>query len=213
MGINCWIVEDNSLYGNALMMNLIDMPMIQSCQLSQTAEDAIQRLQSDTQLELMLLDIELPGINGIEAIGKFMSIKPDLKIIILTQSDAQRDVLRAISLGADGYLLKSASLVEITSAIRDAIDGGSPLDKNVARFILDMLKKHIPPENVEGLLTEREIEILILLGEGLPKKQIAAQLAIGYTTVDTHVGNIYEKLGVKNAPAAINQGHKLGLFT
>ncbi|MBT4758101.1 MAG: response regulator transcription factor, partial [Opitutae bacterium] len=75
------------------------------------------------------------------------------------------------------------------------------------------LKKHIPTESVEGLLTEREIEILNLLGEGLPKKQIAAQLEIGYTTVDTHVSNIYEKLGVKNAPAAINQGHKLGLFT
>jgi DNA-binding NarL/FixJ family response regulator len=214
--IKVLLVEDNLDYRNVIDLALEQTDDIQLCHEFGTAEIALRTIENalpSDRPDLAILDLNLPGMSGLEAIPYFTQALPNTKIIILTQSDAQRDVLRAISLGADGYLLKSASLVEITSAIRDAIDGGSPLDKNVARFILDTLKKHIPPENVEGLLTEREIEILILLGEGLPKKQIAAQLAIGYTTVDTHVGNIYEKLGVKNAPAAINQGHKLGLFT
>jgi DNA-binding NarL/FixJ family response regulator len=214
--IKVLLVEDNPDYRDVIDIALEQTDDIQLCQEFGTAEIALRTIEDtlpSDRPDLAILDLNLPGMSGLDAIPYFKQALPITKIIILTQSDAQRDVLRAISLGADGYLLKSASLEEITSAIRDAIDGGSPLDKNVARFILDTLKKHIPTESVEGLLTEREIEILNLLGEGLPKKQIAAQLEIGYTTVDTHVSNIYEKLGVKNAPAAINQGHKLGLFT
>lgn len=213
--IKVLLVEDNPDYRDVIDIALEEPEDIELCQEFGTAEIALRSVEhaSPSQRpDLVILDLNLPGMSGLDAIPYFKQVVPQTKIIILTQSGAERDVLRAISLGADGYLLKSASLDEITSAIRDAFEGGSPLDKNVARFILNKLKKHIPAEAADSLLTDREMETLHLLSEGLPKKQIAAQLNISYTTVDTHVGNIYEKLGVKNAPSAINQAHKLGLF-
>ena len=86
------------------------------------------------------------------------------------------------------------------------------LDAGVARFIINTLKTRLPKSSAEGLLTERQMEILTLLGEGLLKKEIAERLTISYATVDEHVAHIYARLGVRNAPAAVNQAHLLGLF-
>lgn len=213
--ITVLLVEDNSDYRDVIDIALEGTDDIQLCHEFGTAEIALRSIEQASLSQgpdLVILDLNLPGMSGLDALPYFKQAVPKTKILILTQSDAERDVLRAISLGADGYLLKSASLDEITSAIRDTTQGLSHLDKNVARFILNKLKKHIPTEAVDGLLTEREMETLNLLGEGLPKKQIAAQLDISYTTVDTHVSSIYEKLGVRNAPSAINRAHKIGLF-
>jgi len=90
--------------------------------------------------------------------------------------------------------------------------GGASLDASVARFILDALKTRLPKKEAEQVLTERQMEILVLLGEGLVKKQIADRLNISYATVDEHIARIYERLGVHNAPAAVNKAHRLGLF-
>jgi DNA-binding NarL/FixJ family response regulator len=213
--IKVLLVEDNPDYRDVIAIALEGPDDIELSQEFGTAEIALRRVEQarpSQHPDLAILDLNLPGMSGLDAIPYFKQAAPQTKILILTQSDAERDVLRAISLGADGYLLKSASLDEITSAIRDTVQGGSPLDKNVARFILNQLKKHIPSETIENILTNREMQILQQLSEGFLKKQIAAQLNISYTTVDTHVGHIYEKLGVKNAPAAVNKGHQLGLF-
>ena len=121
-------------------------------------------------------------------------------------------MLRAISRGASGYLLKSSTLDQITEGIRSIMAGGASLDTGVARFILETLQTKLPKNEIEQVLTPRELEILTLLGEGLVKKEIADQLGISYTTVDTHVAHIYEKLEVRNAPSAVNKAHRLGLF-
>jgi len=213
--IKIMLVEDNRDYRDVIDLALEDTEDIELCNEFGTAEIALRSIERIAQSEapdIVLLDLNLPGMSGLDANPYFKQLIPNSKILILSQSDAERDVLRAISLGAAGYLLKSASLDEIITGIRDVIAGGSPLDKTVARFILGVLKKRIPSGEISQHLTEREMDVLSLLGEGLVKKQIAAQLDIGYTTVDTHVGNIYEKLGVKNAPAAINQAHRRGLF-
>ena len=123
------------------------------------------------------------------------------------------DVVRAISRGAAGYLLKSSTLDQITEGIRTVMGGGAPLDAGVARFILNTLQTKLPQKEIDNILTERELEILTLLGEGLVKKEIADRLQISYTTVDTHVGHIYDKLEVRNAPSAVNKAHRLGLFS
>ena len=135
-----------------------------------------------------------------------------MRIIILTQSDREQDVLRAIALGASGYLLKSATLDEITESIQTVMGGGAPLDKGVARFILESLQTRLPKDEDQPQLSDRELEIIQLLAEGLVKKEIASRLHIGYSTVDTHVAHIYEKLNVSNAPSAVNRAHRLGLF-
>jgi DNA-binding NarL/FixJ family response regulator len=161
---------------------------------------------------VILLDLRLPGRSGLESIPGILDCLPDVKIIILTQSDKEEDVLRAISLGASGYLLKSAKVDEITDGIRAVMRGGAPIENQVARFLLKSLKSYLPKEDIEKALSERELEILTLLGEGLVKKEIASRLAIGYTTVDTHVSHIYQKLDVRNAPEAISKAFRLGLL-
>jgi DNA-binding NarL/FixJ family response regulator len=153
-------------------------------------------------------------MSGHEAIPYFNAAIPDAKIIVLTQSDREADVLKAISLGASGYLLKSSTTKVITEGIRTVIKGGASLDAKVATFILQTLKTRLPktPEEDSVLLSQRETEVLTLLAEGLAKKEIADRLDISTSTVVTHVGHIYEKLNASNAPSAINKAHRLGLF-
>jgi DNA-binding NarL/FixJ family response regulator len=213
--IRVMLVEDNPRYREVIALALKQEPGLQlACQFG-TAEIALRSLRDEARAELpdlVLLDLRLPGMDGIEALPQFLSVAPDTKIIILTQSDNEADVLRAISLGASGYLLKSSTVTAIIDGIRSVMNGGASLDAGVARFILNTLKTRLPTESAGGLLTDRQREILTLLGEGLLKKEIADRLKISYATVDEHVAHIYARLGVRNAPAAVNQAHLLGLF-
>jgi DNA-binding NarL/FixJ family response regulator len=131
---------------------------------------------------------------------------------VLTQSDREADVLRATALGAAGYLLKSSTVSQIKEGIRTVVAGGASLDPTVARFLMNNLQARLPKAKLEGTLTDRELEILALLAEGLVKKEIGDRLGISYPTVDSHVQHIYEKLNVHNAPAAVNIAHRLGIF-
>ena len=213
--IRVMLVEYNPHYRKVIALALKHEPGIQLASEFGTAEIALRSLRDRTNGELpdlVLLDLRLPGMDGLEALPQFLSVAPGAKIIILTQSDQEADVLRAISLGASGYLLKSSTVTTITDGIRTVIKGGASLDAGVARFIIHTLKTRLSKGSSEGLLTDRQTEILTLLGEGLLKKEIADRLKITYATVDEHVAHIYERLGVRNAPAAVNQAHLLGLF-
>lgn len=209
------LVEDNPRYREVIALALKQEPRIQLASQFGTAEIALRSLRDnpgDERPDLILLDLRLPGMDGLEALPQFLAVVPQAKIMILTQSDNEADVLRAISLGAAGYLLKSSTVAAIVDGIRTVMSGGASLDAGVARFIITTLKTRLPPTGAEGLLTARQMEILTLLGEGLLKKEIAERLALSYATVDEHVAHIYERLGVRNAPAAVNKGHLLGLF-
>ena len=213
--IKVMLVEDNPEYREVIDLALedeSDVELISQFGTSEIALRSLQDMNTRNVPDLVLLDLRLPGMDGLDSLPHFRSVLPDAKIMILTQSDDEADVLRAISRGASGYLLKSSTLDQITEGIRSIMDGGASLDAGVARFILNTLKAKLPKGEIDNLLTARELEILILLGEGLVKKEIADQLNISYTTVDTHVAHIYEKLEVRNAPSAINKAHRLGLF-
>jgi DNA-binding NarL/FixJ family response regulator len=180
-----------------------------------TAERALLHLKDhhrSKEPEIILLDLNLPGMHGLDAIPLINAACPNAKVVILTQSDKEAEVLKAISLGAAGYLLKSSSVSQITESIRAVRDGGAPLDAGVARFLLSNLKSALPKRKTDIVLSSRETEILTLLAEGMQKKEIADRLQISTTTVVTHVNHIYQKLNVVNAPSAINQAHRLGLF-
>jgi DNA-binding NarL/FixJ family response regulator len=213
--VRIMLVEDNVEYREVVRLALEQSQGVELARQFGTAEIALRTLQKASpseQPDLVLLDLRLPGISGLDALPRFRECVPNTKIIILTQSDREQDVLRAITLGASGYLLKSATLDEITESIQTVMGGGAPLDKGVARFILESLKTRLPKDEDQPQLTERELEIMQLLAEGFVKKEIASQLRIGYSTVDTHVAHIYEKLEVSNAPSAVNRAHRLGLF-
>lgn len=213
--IRIMLVEDHPEYREvveAALKKAQDMDLISQFG---TAERALLYLKDHHRSqdpEIILLDLNLPGINGLDAIPLLTEACPSAKIVILTQSDKEAEVLEAISLGAAGYLLKSSSVSQITESIRSVREGGNPLDASVARFLLSRLKSAPPKRKTEIELSSRETEILTLLAEGLQKKEIADRLDISITTVITHVSHIYQKLNVINAPSAINQAYRLGLF-
>lgn len=161
--------------------------------------------------DVILLDLYLPGISGTTAIPSLLSLAPRAKIIVLTQSNSEADVIAAISAGAAGYLLKTSKLQQLKSGIDTVIEGGAPLDASIAAYIIKHFHTN-QPESADRALTDREVQILHLLAQGLLKKQIADQLGISDFTVQSHVRHIYHKLGVPNAPAAVNQGYKRGLL-
>ncbi len=206
------LVEDNPRYRESIALALEESADIELIGEFGTSEIALRRLKAGAAPDLILLDLRLPGMDGLAAIPLFLEASADVKIMILTQSNSDADVLRAISLGASGYLLKSSTVDRTLEGIRTVMDGGASLDASVANFILNALQTRLPKEDVDGLLTARQQEVLILLSEGLVKKEIADRLSISYATVDEHVDHIYRRLGVRNAPSAVNKAHLLGLL-
>lgn len=162
--------------------------------------------------DVILLDIGLPGISGVEAIPQLLDRIPQAKIIMLTQSNLESDVLAAISRGASGYLLKSSSIEQITDGIRAVTQGDASIDSSVAKFLVNRLQTGLSQDELNTALTKRELEILILVGEGLSKKEIGQQLGISSHTVRTHIVHVYDKLNVKNAPAAISKAYREGIL-
>jgi DNA-binding NarL/FixJ family response regulator len=213
--ITVMLIEDNPEYREVIAFTLKDDPSIQLESQFSTAEIALRSLQNPAggrAPDLILLDLNLPGMSGLETLPWIKKYAPETQIIILTQSDKQTDVLSAISRGATGYLLKSSTVDEVKQGIHTVMNGGASLDNEVARFIVNTLQGKLPKITNQTLLSEREMDILVLLGEGLQKKEISKKLKISNNTVDTHVRHIYEKLNVPNAPAAVAKAYKTGLF-
>jgi DNA-binding NarL/FixJ family response regulator len=213
--IRIMMVEDHPEYREIVELALGNEPDMELTSQFGTAERALRSLRDLEEHEkpdIILLDLHLPGMNGLEAVNHFNLEIPRSKIIILTQSDRQENVLKAIMLGASGYLLKSSTVRQLTEGIRTVIEGGASLDAKLAKFVLNTLKTKLPPSEIEHLLSKRELEVLNMLAEGCVKKEIAERLHISLTTVVSHVGHIYEKLNAPNAPAAIAKAFQLGLL-
>jgi DNA-binding NarL/FixJ family response regulator len=214
--ITVMLVEDNPDYRDSIAMALRAVPDIILTSQFGTAEIALRSLQGAPAKEipdLVLLDLNLPGLSGIDALPWFKRYSPKTPVIILTQSNHEADVLTAISAGATGYLLKASSRDQIIAGIRLVMQGGAPIDPHVAKYILKTMHKRTPNTDGSGLLSDRETEILSLMADGLVKKEIADQLGISAHTVNNHIRHIYEKLHVPNAPAAVAKAYKSGLFS
>ncbi|MDA3926273.1 MAG: response regulator transcription factor [Kiritimatiellae bacterium] len=213
--IRVMMVEDHPEYRNCIKLALEAHSHMKLTGVFGTAERALSRLQ-EGQVEvpdIILLDLNLPGISGVEAIPGLLAAVPGVRIIVLTQSEKEADILAAISAGASGYLLKSATLDQIHEGIQTVMNGGAPLDSGVARLILSTLQTAFPEKVTNSLLTERELDVLECMADGLVKKEVADKLNISITTVATHVKHIYEKLNVQNAPAAVARAFQMGLFS
>ncbi|MEJ6570441.1 MAG: response regulator transcription factor [Akkermansiaceae bacterium] len=213
--INVMLVEDHPEYRETLEFVLGKEKDIELISQFGNAELALRSLKDGSpgdQPDIILLDLNLPGMSGLDAMPWFKEYIPEAKIIILSQSDMHADVLRAVQQGASGYLLKSCTMIEITQGIRTVNDGGATLEPSLAHFILDTLQPQLPKAANETALTQRELEILTLIGDGLTQKQISSQLKISTYTVTDHLKHIYEKLNVANAPQAISKAYKTGIF-
>src|ERR1051326_75741 len=171
------------------------------------------RWGQEVDWNIALMDLELPGLNGIDATRRLKSMLPNLSIVMLTVVEEPSVILEAITAGADGYLLKKTSAAEILSQLRMISLGGSPLTSGVARTVLSLLRenKKFPATSLSGAptrldLTDREQEVLQELVRGLSYKQIADHLGISIETVRTYIRAIYRKLQVHSVAEAVARG-------
>lgn len=209
--IRITLVEDSPDYQQVIAFGLEDESDIEVIGTFNTADAALRALKKSTEADmpdLILLDLNLPGISGLEAIAQIKELAPATEIIILTESEREADVLTAISSGAVGYLLKESSLEQITQGIRTVMSGGASLDPGMARYLLGNQQSHLAADG-SSALSPRELEILHLIAEGQVQKKIAAELNISPKTVDFHIGHIYKKL---NAPSAVAKAYQSGIL-
>jgi DNA-binding NarL/FixJ family response regulator len=208
--IQVWLIEDHKTYGERLARALNRLDGIACPQRFTACEDAFAALTSETPPHVLLLDVGLPGINGIDALVQLRQLAPGTAIVILTVFEDDDKIFRAICAGAAGYLLKTSSTEDIAAALRSAATGGSPINPTIARRVLDMFSQANPPQKDYGL-TPREKEILQLLVQGHSTKEAAARLEISYHTADGYIRDIYEKLQVNTRSGVVAKALKEGL--
>jgi DNA-binding NarL/FixJ family response regulator len=205
--ITLWVIEDNNAYRSSIA-TLVDSTDDMRCTHAfESCEKALKALEEEFAPEIILMDIGLPGMSGIEGLARIKAISPSTGLIILTVFDDEKQIFDAICSGASGYLLKSAQPAEITGAVRQVLGGGAPMDARIARKVLDMFSRLSVPTGEYGL-TGREKEILHLMVDGLTAKGIADRLFLSFRTVDTHVKNIYTKLHVHSRSGAVTKAFR-----
>jgi DNA-binding NarL/FixJ family response regulator len=153
--------------------------------------------------DLVLMDIEMPGADGIEATAELKARYPDLLVVMLTAFEEPERIVRAIAAGADGYLVKRADAREVLEEIRVVVEGGSPLTPSVARSVLATLRAAAPVPPARYGLSDREAEVLRALVSGKGYKEIGYDLHISVDTVRSHIRKVYRKLQVHSAPEAV----------
>lgn len=207
--INVSIIEDHREFREGLA-NFINSTANFNCGMQfSSVESAIT---NSFDCDVLLLDINLPGKSGIEAVPYFKEKYPNIKIIMMTVFDDDENIFRSILSGADGYLLKKTPPLKILSAIEEVLEGGAPMSPYVARKVIDYFKAEKDEIKNNYQLSVREKEILSLLVEGTDSRQIANKLFISYETVRNHLKNIYQKLQVTSKIQAVSKAIKENLI-
>lgn len=197
------IVEDKKAVREGLAM-LLGVPGETSCVGSYaSAEDMLARLSEDLP-DVVLMDIGLPGMSGIEATRLVKQSALETEIVILTIHEDDNNIFKALCAGASGYLLKDTPPSELVDAVRNAHQGGSPMTSRIARRVVELFQNRFqPPRESEIRITEREQEVLAALAQGHSYASIADKLCVAPDTVRFHIRNIYRKLHVHSQTAAV----------
>ncbi len=206
-GLDVWIVEDNT-YLRDTIAELLDRPPQLRCTVAvSTCEEALSAMGAGDTHErrvpdVLLMDLGLPGMNGMTGIRRIRAVAPSVLVIVLTVHEDDDTVFDALCAGASGYLLKPASAEQILDAVHATANGGSPMNPFIARRVLSIFSRLTTPTPEYGL-SEREREILQLATEACTKRQIADRVGLSPHTVDTHLRNIYSKLQVRSRSGAV----------
>lgn len=216
------MVEDHTMTRMGLSLML---EKAEGIELVDIAEDGFQGVDKAKHLnpDVILMDIGLPGIDGIEATKRIKSYNPEINILMFTSRESEDDVLSAFESGANGYIMKGATQEQTESAIKAVAEGTAWIDPRIARIVLSNVQRNRAPQpmisgeinykagkNTYGL-TEREMEVLQLIVGGYSNKEIAEELVISYATAKAHVHSILQKLCIENRTKAINLAMKEGL--
>jgi DNA-binding NarL/FixJ family response regulator len=205
--IRLMVVDDHPIVRQGLTAALDDEVDFLVVGALSSAEDALARV-ADLRPDVVLLDLELSGLGGVEAIPRLSALSPTTRVLVFTAYDSDERVLGAIRAGAKGYLLKGAPVADIARAIREVAGGGSALEPRVAAKLLAAVRTPRAPDH----LTEREREVLRLIARGLPGKQIARALNISERTVKFHTASVLHKLGAENRARAVALAAQRGLI-
>jgi DNA-binding NarL/FixJ family response regulator len=168
-----------------------------------TPRNVVSHLEALTP-DLLIMDIDMPGMNGIEAVSKVRKVNPTIPIMMLTVFDDNQHVFDAICAGASGYLLKKHIATRLFDSIEEAMTGGAPMSPSIARMLLTSVHQKVAPENPYNL-TPKEKEVLTSLSRGNSYKLIAAEVHISIDTVRSHIRKIYEKLHVHSQTQAVTK--------
>ena len=193
--ISVAVVEDHEWVRNSLAVQIDNCRLLHCVSRHRTGEEALRHLPT-LQPDVVLMDINLPGINGIECVRRLKEALPSVNILMLTVYEETEKIFDSLKAGASGYLLKQTSAKELIEAITDVHAGSSPMTGVIARKVVRFFEQmgHSPPEL--ETLSPRESEILNLLGEGAAYKEIADTLSLSISTVRMHICGIYRKLHV-----------------
>jgi DNA-binding NarL/FixJ family response regulator len=202
VSIQIAIVEDEKAVRDGLKL-LIDGTEGYKCvALYPNAEQALGEI-FDANPDVVLMDIHLPGMSGIECVRRLKKEEPDFQIVMLTVYEDDEEIFKSLAAGAHGYILKKTPPAKLLEAISEVHNGGSPMSSQIARRVVDFFQtKEVGTKQTENL-TEREQEILSFLSKGYRYKEIADVLCISIETVRTHIRNIYEKLHVHSRTEAL----------
>lgn len=196
------IVEDDNIIRNAFVTLIQQSGDYTVANSYSNAEAAIKNVKEDAP-DVYLMDIELPGMNGIEAISKIKAIMPNTQVVVVTVYENDELVFKALCEGASGYLTKNTPPQKLIESLKELDNGGAPMSTNIARMVVSSFHK-----NRQSPLTARELEVLELLSSGKSYSTIADQLFVDKETVKSHIKNIYLKLEVHSKAEAIEKAKK-----
>jgi DNA-binding NarL/FixJ family response regulator len=198
------VVEDDQKVREGLVQLINASPGYQCVAACPSAENALARLPA-AQPQVVLMDIQLPGMSGIECIRELKHRCPAMQIMVLTVFEDHDRIFQSLAAGASGYLLKQLPPAKLIEAIADLHQGGSPMSAQIARRVVEAFQPHPTGDTSGGHLSPREQEIIHLLAQGHLYKEIADRLHLSVETVRTHIRNIYHKLHVRSRTEAINK--------
>jgi DNA-binding NarL/FixJ family response regulator len=202
MAITVSIVEDNEQLRGTLARVLNRSEGFKCLSHYPSAEEALKNLPQVAP-DVVLMDINLPGINGVECVRQLKSLLPRTQVIMLTVYEDTDNIFNALAVGAAGYLLKRTKTEELLEAIQEVNRGGSPMTTHIARKVTQSFQKFTPSPQPTENLSQREQEVLDCLSQGFLYKEIAEKLGISYETVHTYIRRIYEKLQVRTRTEAV----------
>ncbi|MCW5554085.1 MAG: response regulator transcription factor [Verrucomicrobiae bacterium] len=202
MAITVSIVEDQDPLRTTLARVLARAEGFECVSHYGNAEDALKDLPN-VRPNVVLMDINLPGINGVECVRQLKQLLPQTQVMMLTVYEDTENIFNALAAGASGYMLKRTPRAELLEAIREVQRGGSPMTTHIARKVVQSFQKAAPSNEATENLSPREQEVLDLLSQGLIYKEISDKLGISYETVHTYIRRIYEKLQVRTRTEAV----------